>query len=112
MKNAIWLLVGVFGSAILVFAQNAQDDKPEKMMGTICNSACVVQQANTPTCDPTCTDKSGSTVLVSDSGKVQQIANQQMPIPHMGKQVETMAVPTEKEREESLRVLQLNEQAP
>lgn len=112
MKHALWLLIGVLGSGILAFAQSAQGEKPRKMMGTICNTTCVVQQANTPTCDPECTDKSGPAVFVSDSGKVQQIANQPMAMPHIGKHVKCMAVPTEQEREESIRIMELYEQGP
>lgn len=108
MKHAVWLLLGVLCSAMLLFA----DDKGQQMMGTICNSACVVQQANVSTCDTTCTDKSGDAVFVSDAGKVMKIANQEMAMPHMGKHVKMMAVPTEKEREESIRIMQLYEQGP
>ena len=63
------------------------------MMGTICNSACVVREANAPTCDTTCTDKSGPAVFVSDSGNVQKIAEQDQPMckSHMGKHVKMKA---------------------
>lgn len=107
MKH-VWLLLGILSLAMLLFAQ----DKGKQMTGTICSSECVVQQNNLPTCDPTCTVKSGPAVFVSDSGKVMQIENQQMAMPHMGKKVKMMAVPSEKEREETLRIMQLTEQAP
>jgi hypothetical protein len=119
MKRVVWLpLTGIFVFPMLLLAQNQQEnpsqDSPKQMMGTICSSACVVQQGGLPTCDTTCTDKSGSAVFVSDSGKVAKVneQDQKMCKSHMGKHVKIMAVPTEKEREESLRVMQLVEQAP
>jgi len=112
MKQATWLLAGVLCSAMLVAAQNTQSDQPQQMKGTICNSACVVQQAHTPTCDPTCTEKSGPTVFVSDSGKVHKIANQEMATPHTGKHVTMKCVPTAEQREESVRITELYEEGP
>jgi hypothetical protein len=84
------------------------------MTGTICNSKCVVQQSNAPTCDKSCTDTSGDCVFVSDRGHVMKIENPKMAMPHMGKHVKMMAMrePSEKEREETLRIMQLTEQAP
>jgi hypothetical protein len=59
------------------------------------------------TCDPLCTDKTGEAVLVDDQGNVKKIANQDMCNSHMGKHVKMTAVPNEKEREESLRIMEL-----
>jgi hypothetical protein len=104
-------------SAMLVSAQ----DKGQKMSGTICNSACVTKQDQLSTCDLACTDTSGDAVLVSDNGNVMKIANQQMAMPHMKKHVNAMAAPmespamaapSEKEREQEIRIMELQEQAP
>lgn len=108
MKHAVWLLLGILCSAMLLIAQ----DKGMKMTGTICNSACVVHQNNLPTCDPQCTDKSGDAVFIDDQGKVVKVANQDMCKSHMGKKVTMMAVPTEKQREESVQIMELYDQAP
>jgi hypothetical protein len=119
MKHANWLLLGILCSAMLVFAQ----DKGKKVSGTICNSACVTTQAGLATCDLACTDKSGDTVCVSDSGNVMKIANPEMAMPHMKKHVNmmamsmnpdtgTMAAPSEKEREQQIRIMEIYEQAP
>jgi hypothetical protein len=108
MKHAAWLLLGVLCSALVLFAE----DKGREMKGTICNSACVTRQADLSTCDTTCTERSGKTVLVSDDGKVKTIANQEMAMPHMGKHVKCTAVPTEEEREDSIRITELYEEAP
>jgi CCR4-NOT transcriptional regulation complex NOT5 subunit len=97
---------------MLAAAQNTQQGQSQQMKGTICNSACVVQQANASTCDPNCTEKSGSTVFVSDSGTVHKIANQDMASPHTGKHVTMKYTPTEEQREESLRITELYEEGP
>jgi hypothetical protein len=110
MKSTVWLFAGILCSAVSLFAQD--QSKNQEMTGTICNSSCVVKQANVSTCDTTCTDKSGEAVLVDDQGKVMKLANQDMAMPHMGKHVRIMVLPTEKEREESLRIMQLYEQGP
>jgi hypothetical protein len=114
MKHAIWLLVVAVFAAMSLFAEDAQNGKPQEMSGKICNSACVVQQANTATCDWTCSDNSGPAVFVSDSGKVTQIDEQSQPMckSHMGKHVKIMAVPTQNERQESLKIERLVENAP
>ncbi len=111
MKHAGWLLLGVLSSATLLFAA----DKGKEMTGTICNSACVVTQSGLSTCDPACTATSGDTVLVGDKGHVMKVENPKMAMPHMGKHVKVMAKvmePTEKQREESIRIMELYEQAP
>ena len=48
-------------------------------------------------------------MFVDDSGKVMTISNAKMAMAHMGKHVKIMAVPTEKEREKSLRIMRLDE---
>ncbi len=108
MKYAVWFLLAALSSASLLFAE----DKEKEMMGTICNSSCVVQQDNLATCDRACTDKRGEAVFVSDQGTVMKIANQAMAMPHMGKHVKMMVSPTEEEREQSLRIMRLVELAP
>jgi hypothetical protein len=106
MKHSAWLFLGVLGLATSLFAQ---DDQPKRMTGTICNSACVQPVDDIRTCNTRCTDKSGDVVLVDDQGKVMKIANPTMAMPHMRKHVKVMVVPTEKEREEYLRITQLSE---
>jgi hypothetical protein len=108
MKHAVWLLLGILCSAMMLFAA----DKSKQMSGTICNSACVVHQSDLPTCDTECTDTSGDAVLVGDKGHVMKIENQQMAMPHMGQHVKMMAVPTEKQREESIRIMEFYNEAP
>jgi hypothetical protein len=108
MKHAIWLLLGVLCSAMLLFAA----DNGKKMTGTVCKSSCVVHESGLPTCDPECTDKSGSCVLIGDNGHVMSIVNEKMALPHMGQHVSVMVVPTAEQREESIRIMELYEQAP
>lgn len=110
MKHIACLFAGVVCSATLLLAQDAST--AQKKSGTICNSKCVVQEANAPTCDPTCTDKSGNAVFVDDQGKVMQISNQNMAMPKMGQHVKMTCVPTEKQRETSLRIMEYEEEAP
>jgi hypothetical protein len=117
MKYAVWLSALLLCSATLMFAQDKSQMQGQKMSGTICNSACVTQQSGLSTCDPTCTDKSGSCVFVSDKGTVMKVDNPEMAMPHMGKHVTMMASkmeppPSEKEREQSIRIMQLYEEAP
>lgn len=113
MRRTGWLVLAFLCAATLLFAQ--ESSKGHEMTGTICNSKCVVQQSGAPTCDRSCTDTSGDCVFVGDSGKVMKIENPDMAMPHMGKRVKMMAVhqePSEKDREETLRIMQLTEQAP
>jgi hypothetical protein len=117
MKRIAGLVLAVFCSAILMCAQdtsNAQKSSmPKQMSGTICHANCVVQQSNLATCDQSCTDKTGGAVFVTDSGQVKKIANQEICKGHMEKHVKmSVAPPTEGQREEALRILELNEQAP
>jgi hypothetical protein len=72
----------------------------------------------TPTCDTSCNIK-GDAVLVDDQGAVHKIANPEMCKQHMGKHVKMTATaasapsatasPTEKQREQSLRIMELYE---
>jgi hypothetical protein len=109
MKYQRWLFLAVLCMTASLFAQDSKENQ-KQMMGTICNSACVVKQSDLNTCNTSCTDKSGDAVLVDDAGKVTKIANPKMAMPHMNKKVKVMAVPTEKERENSIRIIQLSEQ--
>jgi hypothetical protein len=113
MKYIVWLLLVVLGSATLLFAQDQnQQMTGKKMSGTICDSGCVTKQAGLATCDPQCTAKSGQCVLVSDNGKVMTIANQEKAMPHMGKHVTMMAAPSESQRANEIRVMELTEEGP
>ena len=104
MKQKGFLLLGVFCMAASLFAQ--ESGKAQEMSGTICNFACVQPVNNLLTCNTSCNDNSGDTVLVDDQGKVMKISNPKMAASHMNTHVSLMAVPTEKEREELIRVLQ------
>ncbi len=115
MKRIGWMFMVVLGSAVFMVAQSSTEamhsDKEMKMSGTVCSSACVTSLGSsmTPTCDTSCSVK-GDAVLVDDSGNVHKIANPDMCKSHMGKHVKMTAAPmapTEKEREEKLRVMQL-----
>jgi hypothetical protein len=109
MKHCVWLFVGVLCLATSLFAKGPNQDQQTKMTGTICHSACVQPVNNLPTCNTDCTDKSGDVVLVDDQGKVMKIANPEKAMPHMRKHVKLMVIPTEKEREEYLRIMELSE---
>jgi hypothetical protein len=109
MKKLMWLLVAVVCLAASLFAQEPNKSKQKEMTGTICNSACVQPVDSVNTCSTTCTDKSGTAVLVDDQGKVMKIENPKMAMPHMNKQVKVTVVPTEKQREEYLRIIELTE---
>ena len=131
MKHSVWLFLAVLCLATPLFAQTdtpvplqSEPTTPEKvtaptrthartepkqMTGTVCNSACVQPVNGLSTCNTGCTDKSGDVVLVDDKGKVMKISNPKMAMPQMNKKVKVMAVPTEKDREEYLRILQLSE---
>jgi hypothetical protein len=110
----------VLGLAGFMYAQSSTDlsqspaNSSMKLSGTVCQESCVssVGGSNLPTCDPLCTSKGGQAVLVDDSGSIHKIANQDMCKSHMGKHVKMMAMPmtpTEKEREETLRVMELHD---
>jgi hypothetical protein len=110
MKRIGWMFLVVLGCVSLMQAQNSS--KKMQLSGTICHSSCVTRVDNVATCDTSCLDKSGAAVLVDDQGQVQQIANQDMCTSHMGKHVKMTAVPaipSEKERENTLRIMQLTE---
>ena len=108
MKRMAWLFVGILCSAALLCAA----DEPKQMTGRICDAKCVTQVSNLNTCDPGCTTKSGTMVFVGNKGKVMQIENQDMAKPHESKQVKMKAVPSEAQRENTLRIIELTEQGP
>jgi hypothetical protein len=120
MKRIAWLFLVVLGSVILTQAQSSANTM--KMKGTVCNSTCVTKVDNLSTCDRDCTDRSGPAVLVEDNGQVNKIANQDICKSHMGKHVSAMAmrmdepsaaaIPTEGQREQTLRIMELEDQAP
>jgi len=105
MKHTGWLVLEVLLLATSLFAQNPS--KGKEMSGTICNSACVEKVHDLATCNTSCTDKSGDCVLVDDLGKIMKIENQKMALPHVKQHVKVVAVPSEKEREEALRLMQV-----
>jgi hypothetical protein len=85
MKRFAWLFLAVLGSATLLNAA----DKPMNgtMSGWVCDSACVSQQGDRATCDPTCTDRSGKDVFISDEGAVSAITNPDVCTSHINKHV-------------------------
>ena len=109
MKRLALLFLAVFCVATSLFGQDADKSQNMELTGTICNSACVQPVNNVSTCNTGCTDKSGDVVLVDDAGKVMKIANPKMAMSHMNKKVKCTAVPTEKQRENTLRIVELSE---
>lgn len=119
MRRIGWMcFVVVLCSASFMYAQSSSNQM--QMSGTVCQSACVVNNSpEVSTCDPLCTIKGGTAVLVSDKGNVMQIANQDICQSHMGKHVTltaapaeepaAAAIPTEKQREQKLRIMELHD---
>jgi len=110
MKRITWLFVAVLCSVTFVQAQSA--GKAMELHGMICRSACVTQQNDLATCDTGCTDNTSAAVFVGDDGKVSQIAESSQPMcsSHIGKHVTMMAIPmipTESQREQTLRIRDL-----
>jgi len=120
MKRIALLFLVVLGFMTFMHAQSST--KPMKLSGTVCNSSCVTQVDNLSTCDKGCTDMSGSAVLVDDKGDVMKIANQDMCMSHMGKHVKmtatrmnhpaAAAAPTEAQREETVRIVEIENSTP
>lgn len=108
MKHHNWVLLVMLCAATSLFAQGPTNKAGIEMSGTLCNSACVQNVSNRATCNTSCTDKTGDTVLVDDQGKVMKISNPKMATPHMNQHVKVMAVPAEKQREETLRLLEVS----
>jgi len=118
MRRIGWMLLVVPCLAGMMHAQSSSNKM--ELSGTVCKQACVTYAgaSHTSTCDPQCTLSSGPTVLVDDAGNVKRIANEEMCQSHMGKHVKLTAVqaeqpsaaaaPTEKQREESLRVMEIH----
>ena len=80
MKRAVCLLLIVFGSALLLFAQNRDENQDHaggmvQMTGQVCRSTCVTTDAGKSVCDASCKDKSGDMVFVDDNGKLWKIHN-------------------------------------
>lgn len=105
MKHIGWLFLEVLFLATSPFAQNPKNQK--EISGTICNSACVEKVNDLSTCNTSCTDKSGDCVLVDDLGEVMKVDNPKMALPYIKQHVKVMAVPSEKKREETLRLMQV-----
>ena len=107
MRRNAWLFLAILFAAALLFAA---DNKTMKKTGAICDSQCVTKVNGLNTCDPECTAKSGKVVLVEDSGKVMQIENQDMATPHTGKHVKMTCVPSEAQREQTLRITEISQE--
>ncbi|HME32071.1 MAG TPA: hypothetical protein VKG65_04900 [Terriglobales bacterium] len=108
MKRIAWLFLGILWSATLLLAA----DKTMKKTGTICDAQCVTKVSGLNTCDSSCTAKSGTAVFVDDKGTLMQIENQDMCKSHMNQHVKLTAVPSEAQRENTLRIIQLTQQGP
>jgi hypothetical protein len=112
------MLFVVLGLAGVMQAQNSS--KQMELSGTVCQASCVTYTGtpSLPTCDTLCTNTGGDAVLVDDKGNVQKIANQDMCTSHMGKHVKMKAMaseqpaaaatPTEKQREQTLRIMEIH----
>lgn len=112
MRRSGWMFLVVLGSVGFMHAQSSTNSM--KLSGTVCDSACVSKVENVSTCDTRCTDKTGEVVLVDDQGAVKKIANPDMCKSQMGKHVKMTAMPmtpTEKQREETLRILDITASA-
>jgi hypothetical protein len=102
----------------LIAAQDSSGTKkssnPQQMTGTICNSSCVTQVENLPTCDPTCTIDTGDCVFVDNQGTVTKVENPDKCKGVMGKKVKIKAAPkeTEEQRQQDLRIEELEEMTP
>jgi hypothetical protein len=81
MKRLGWLCLAVLCSAALLQAEN------QTMGGWVCDSKCVVQNNGRNTCDPSCTDRSGETVFISDEGAISAVSNPDICASHMNKHV-------------------------
>jgi hypothetical protein len=126
MKRIAWLFLVVLGSVSLLHAQSSTE--PMKQSGTVCNSSCVTKVDNLFTCDTDCIDESGSAVFVDDQGQVMKVTEQDQKVypSHMGmnggsvakdterrKKAEKMPpIPTEAEREQSLRISKIEASTP
>jgi|SRR5271166_5946352 len=108
MKRSAWLFVGILCSAALLSAADKQMTKT----GTICDAQCVTKVSGLNTCDRSCTTKSGQAVFVDDKGTLMQIENQDICKSHMNQHVKMTAVPSETNRENTLRVIQLTQTGP
>ena len=106
MKQGSKLLIGILGSAALLFATDPNKETKTKN-GSVCDAQCVTKVNDRNTCNPTCTEKSGEAVFVDDDGAVMKIENQEMAKSHMGKHVNIKC--TEAQREQTLRIQQLDE---
>jgi hypothetical protein len=89
MKRLVWLFLVVLCSAILL---NAEDNT---MTGWVCDSKCVVHNGNRATCDPTCTERSGDVVFISDEGTISTISNPDVCASHMNQHVRATFAPQE-----------------
>lgn len=111
MKRTACLCLLFLFSAVLMYAQKS--GAAREMDGTICYAACVTQQSDLATCDPTCTNQTGAAVFVSDNGHVMQVANQDMCKSHMGQHVKMTAKevkpPSESQREQWIQILSWNQ---
>ena len=113
MKRLACALLLILGSTLLMYAQQSSDTSHRlTMSGTICDSQCVTHQSNLATCDPTCTHTDGEAVFVDDHGGLHKVVNQYMCASHMNKHVKLSATPTEDQREQAIRIMELSEEHP
>jgi hypothetical protein len=87
MKRVVWLFTAVLCFAISLYTE-AQDNK---MTGWLCDSKCIVQSGDHTTCNPQCTERSGSAVFIDDRGDTYQVANSSSWDQYMNKRVKGTA---------------------
>jgi hypothetical protein len=90
MKRIAGLLAVILGGTMFVAAQNqskSTESKGTEMVGYLCDSKCVKQDAGKSVCDTSCSEKGNDCVFVDDEGKVTKIANPNMAKGKMGKKV-------------------------
>jgi hypothetical protein len=105
MKQIAWLFLAVLCSAILL---NAEDNNGQRMNGWVCDSKCVVQNGGSATCSADCTERSGTSVFITDQGEVRQISNQDMCQSHVNKHVKArVSFPQDPSKSEMMRLEEL-----
>jgi hypothetical protein len=92
MKQTVWLLLAVMGSAMMLYADDANKGTAT-MTGWICDSKCVVQRAGQSSCNKKCSEQSGEYVFVTDQNLL-KISTQDMVKTLRGKHVKVTCAPS------------------
>ncbi len=80
-------LVLFFAVVLCLAISLSAEDQASKMTGWLCDSKCVIPNGDHVTCNPKCTERSGSAVFIDDRGEVYQVANSSVWDQHMNKRV-------------------------